>query len=128
MGKSISEVWQGVYRISGNIKLCKRILVLCMNDIFKINQCPFPFSVSHIQIAYKIFLYCIVNLYFFNLKMSGIDVVTLAIESGNPRILKEIIHKPLKLEMVPHAIACLNKYDIYVKISKLHTKSFFIVL
>jgi Fe-S oxidoreductase len=49
------------------------------------------------------------------LKMSGIDVVTLAIESGNPRILKEIIHKPLKLEMVPHAIACLNKYDIYVK-------------
>lgn len=49
------------------------------------------------------------------LKMSGIDVVTLAIESGNPRVLKEIIHKPLSLEMVPKAIACLNKYDIYVK-------------
>lgn len=49
------------------------------------------------------------------LKMSGIDVVTLAIESGNPRVLKDIIHKPLKLEMVPRAIACLNKYDIYVK-------------
>ncbi len=49
------------------------------------------------------------------LKMSGIDVVTLAIESGNPRVLKDIIHKPLKLEMIPEAIACLNRYDIYVK-------------
>lgn len=49
------------------------------------------------------------------LKMSGIDVVTLAIESGNPRVLKDIIHKPLKLEMVPKAIACLKKHDIYVK-------------
>ena len=49
------------------------------------------------------------------LKMSGVDVVTLAIESGNPRVLREIIHKPLKLEMVPKAIDCLNKYDIYVK-------------
>lgn len=49
------------------------------------------------------------------LKMSGIEVVTLAIESGNPRILKDIIHKPLKLEMVPKAIECLNKHDIYVK-------------
>lgn len=49
------------------------------------------------------------------LKMSGIDVVTLAIESGNPRVLKDIIHKPLKLEMVPGAIACLKKYGIYVK-------------
>ena len=49
------------------------------------------------------------------LKMSGIDVVTLAIESGSPRVLKDIIHKPLKLEMVPRAISCLHKYDIYVK-------------
>lgn len=49
------------------------------------------------------------------LKMSGIDVVTLAIESGNPRVLKDIIHKPLKLEMVPKAISCLNKNNIYVK-------------
>ncbi len=49
------------------------------------------------------------------LKMSGIDVVTLAIESGSPRVLKDIIHKPLTLDMVPKAIACLNKYDIYVK-------------
>lgn len=49
------------------------------------------------------------------LKQAGIDVVTLAIESGNPKVLKDIMHKPLKLEMVPKAIACLNKYDIYVK-------------
>lgn len=49
------------------------------------------------------------------LKMSGIDVVTLAIESGNARVLKDIIHKPLKLEMVPKAIACLHQQGIYVK-------------
>ena len=49
------------------------------------------------------------------LKISGVDVVTLAIESGSPRVLKDIIHKPLKLEMVPQAISCLKKYDIYVK-------------
>lgn len=49
------------------------------------------------------------------LKTAGIDVVTLAIESGNPRVLKDIIHKPLNLEMVPKAISCLKKYDIYVK-------------
>lgn len=49
------------------------------------------------------------------LKKSGVDVVTLAIESGNPRVLKDIIHKPLRLEMVPEAISCLHKHDIYVK-------------
>lgn len=49
------------------------------------------------------------------LKLSGIDVVTLAIESGNPRVLKDIIHKPLKLEMVPKAIESLKKYDIYIQ-------------
>lgn len=49
------------------------------------------------------------------LKRSGIDVVTLAIESGNPRVLKDIIHKPLKLEMVPRAIECLKRQGIYVK-------------
>lgn len=49
------------------------------------------------------------------LKEAGIDVVTLAIESGNPRVLKDIIHKPLKLEMVEKAIQCLEKYDIYTK-------------
>ena len=49
------------------------------------------------------------------LKLSGIEVVTLAIESGNPRVLKDIIHKPLTLEMVPEAIATLHKYGMYVK-------------
>lgn len=49
------------------------------------------------------------------LKSSGVDVVTLAIESGNPRVLKDIIHKPLKLEMVSKAVTCLHKYDIYVQ-------------
>lgn len=49
------------------------------------------------------------------LKLSGVDVITLAIESGNPRVLKDIIHKPLTLEMVPKAIESLRKYDIYIQ-------------
>ncbi len=49
------------------------------------------------------------------LKEGGIEVVSLAIESGNPRVLKDIIHKPLKLEMVPKAIDILRKYDFYIQ-------------
>lgn len=49
------------------------------------------------------------------LKNAGVTVVTLAIESGNSRVLKDIIHKPLKLPMVEKAIECLRKYDMYVK-------------
>lgn len=49
------------------------------------------------------------------LKEGGIEVVSLAIESGNPRVLREIIHKPLKLEMVPKAIEILRKYDFYIQ-------------
>lgn len=49
------------------------------------------------------------------LKQSGVDTVTLAIESGSNRVLKEIIHKPLKIEMVPKAVDILRKYDFYIK-------------
>lgn len=49
------------------------------------------------------------------LKKAGVNVITLAIESGNPRVLKEIIHKPLKIEMVEPVIECLRKYDFYIK-------------
>ena len=48
------------------------------------------------------------------LKRAGVDVVSLAIESGNDRVLREIIHKPLKLEMVPSAIEILRKHDFYI--------------
>lgn len=46
---------------------------------------------------------------------AGVESVSLAIESGNPRVLKEIIHKPLKLDMVPRAIEILRKYDFFIK-------------
>ena len=46
---------------------------------------------------------------------SGADSVTLAIESGCPRVLKDIIHKPLTIDMVPKAIKILRKYDFFVK-------------
>lgn len=50
-----------------------------------------------------------------SLKNAGVSVVTLAIESGNQRILRDVIHKPLKLEMVEKAIKYLRKYNMYIK-------------
>lgn len=47
------------------------------------------------------------------LKLAGVNVVSFAIESGSPRVLKEIIHKHLQLEMVPKAIECVRKLGMY---------------
>ena len=60
-------------------------------------------------------VYCIDDEIAYSLKMAGVDYVTLAIESGNAKVLKDIIHKPLTLEMVPKAIQCLEKNNIYSK-------------
>lgn len=49
------------------------------------------------------------------LRRAGVDTITLPIESGCERVLREIIHKPLKLDMVPKALQALHKYDFYVK-------------
>ena len=51
----------------------------------------------------------------FALKAAGCRIVTLAIESGSARVLKEIIHKPLKLSMVGPAVEALRKAGIYVR-------------
>lgn len=60
-------------------------------------------------------VYCIDDEIASSLKQAGIDYVTLAIESGNEKVLREIIHKPLTLDMVPKAIQCLEKNNIYTK-------------
>lgn len=49
------------------------------------------------------------------LKQAGIEAVTLAVESGNPRVLKDIIHKPLRIEMATKAVECIRRHDMYVK-------------
>lgn len=49
------------------------------------------------------------------LKDSGTKMVTLATESGNDRVLKEIIHKPHNLRMVTSAVNILRKHDMYIR-------------
>jgi len=43
---------------------------------------------------------------------SGCRFVTLAIESGNQRVLKEVIKKPVKLERIKHIISMMKKNRI----------------
>ena len=45
---------------------------------------------------------------------AGVDTITLAIESGSPRVLKDIIKKPLHLEQVKPAVDLFHKYGIIV--------------
>lgn len=50
------------------------------------------------------------------LKRAGVEVASLAIESGCQRVLDEVMHKGhVKLEMVRSAIAVLRKHGFYVK-------------
>lgn len=50
------------------------------------------------------------------LKRAGVEVASLAIESGCQRVLNEVMHKGhVKLEMVRKAIELLHKYGFYVK-------------
>jgi radical SAM superfamily enzyme YgiQ (UPF0313 family) len=48
------------------------------------------------------------------MKHAGMDTIYLAIESGSPYVLKELIHKPLKLEMVKPVIEMLHKAGLFV--------------
>ena len=48
------------------------------------------------------------------MRQAGVDTLYLAIESGSPYVLKELIRKPLKLDMVKPAIEVLRKHDIYL--------------
>lgn len=46
---------------------------------------------------------------------AGMDSVCLAIESGSPYVLKELIHKPLKLEMVKPVVQSLRKHNFWIQ-------------
>ena len=46
------------------------------------------------------------------MKRSGCVQITISIESGSQRVLKEVIHKPLKLEIVPPIIAICRELGI----------------
>ncbi len=48
------------------------------------------------------------------MKEAGMDTMNLAIESGSSRVLYDIIHKPLRLEMVKPIVQILRKYDFWI--------------
>jgi radical SAM superfamily enzyme YgiQ (UPF0313 family) len=47
------------------------------------------------------------------MKRSGCKQICISVESGSPRVLREIIRKPLKLEIVPPLAAKCRELDIY---------------
>jgi tRNA A37 methylthiotransferase MiaB len=46
------------------------------------------------------------------LKQAGCTQITISVESGNPRVLKEVIHKPVKLESVRPLVALAREVGI----------------
>ncbi len=49
------------------------------------------------------------------MRQAGMDTVCLAIESGSPHVLNDIIHKPLRLHMVEPVVKCLRKYGFWIQ-------------
>jgi len=48
------------------------------------------------------------------MRAAGMDTVYLAIEHGSERVLRDIIHKPLKLSQVQPAVRVLRDYDFFI--------------
>lgn len=46
------------------------------------------------------------------MKDTGCDQITISVESGSQRVLSEIVHKPLKLEIVPGIVKKCRELDI----------------
>lgn len=48
------------------------------------------------------------------MKIGGIDTAVLAIESGSERILRDVVHKPLRLDKVKPVVEILHRNDMFV--------------
>lgn len=48
------------------------------------------------------------------MRRSGCTQITVSVESGSPRVLREIIHKPLRLESIPPLVAACRRLGIDV--------------
>lgn len=48
------------------------------------------------------------------MRKSGCEMIGLAIESGSPRVLKEIIHKPIQLDHTKEMVAIAHSLGIYI--------------
>lgn len=51
------------------------------------------------------------------MKEAGCYALTISLESGNDRVLKDIIHKPLRKEIVPSVIKMCNQRNIFVSMN-----------
>jgi radical SAM superfamily enzyme YgiQ (UPF0313 family) len=49
------------------------------------------------------------------MRAAGLDTIYLAIESGSPHVLNEIIHKPLTVEKVKPVVQILRKYNFWIQ-------------
>lgn len=49
------------------------------------------------------------------MKTAGMDTAVIAIESGSNYMLREVIHKPLKLEMVKPVVQLLRKHNFFIE-------------
>lgn len=68
-----------------------------------------------VQFSNGLPVYCIDEEIAKLLSLAGSKYVSLAIESGSQRVLDEVIHKPLRLDMVEPAISLLRKYGLYIR-------------
>lgn len=49
------------------------------------------------------------------MKKAGVTLFGISIESGNERVLHKIIHKPLKLEIIPEIVSVCRELDILMR-------------
>ena len=49
------------------------------------------------------------------MRSAGMDTVSLAIESGSPYVLNNLMHKPLRIEMVKPIVESLRKHDFWIQ-------------
>lgn len=87
---------------------CKELLILDDNILFDAKRAEKLFDCiikNYPHLTWKpmngISLWSINEELLCRMRQSGCYEITMAIESGNKRVLKEIIHKPLKLNQVP---------------------------
>lgn len=49
------------------------------------------------------------------MKQAGVSKLGISIESGNERVLHKIIHKPLKIEIIPKIVSICREFDILLR-------------
>jgi len=90
-------------QLLSNVKRAKNIFRQLAKYKLRI-ECPNGLSVAFIDEELVILM-----------KKAGVDTVALAIESGSEYMIRNVIHKPLKLEMVKPVVQLLKKEGFFVE-------------